>query len=123
MEKQVNIEAIISEDMPDKDTDFVKVFKLMSRKVIKDLYGGSINGAGDTLWWLVEQIRMGQHIVYAHPVFIAKDIGKSRAQVYKHLKLLEERGYIKKTDKPHLIMINPRYMFKGTATRKQLEDF
>ena len=126
MEREIQIEAFISEEIEEtegSDSNFVKVFKLMSRKVVKDLNGNRINGAGDTLWWMIEQIRLGQHIVYAHPRFIARDIGKSISQVYKHLKLLEENGYIKRTEQPHLVKINPRFMFKGTAKRCQLEDF
>ena len=92
--QEYQCEMIIAEGRDDfKDADFTKVFKLMSRKVVLDLGNGKINGAADTLWWIMDQMPMNNNYVGAKPQNIARDIGKSVVQVRRHLKHLLNLGF------------------------------
>ena len=116
--QEYQCEMIIAEGRDDfKDADFTKVFKLMSRKVVLDLGNGKINGAADTLWWIMDQMPMNNNYVGAKPQNIARDIGKSVVQVRRHLKHLLNLGYIAKTDIIHNYRVNPAMMFRGNAKR------
>jgi len=111
--------AIIPEQ---KDKDFVKMFKLMSTKVIQDLKAGGINGATDTLFWFIDQIQEMEPnqdpVVLADPQTIADDLGTGERTVYRHLKLLMEYGYIEQIKKRHHVYrVNPTMLFKGTLSK------
>ena len=118
-EQEYQCDMIIPEQKEEiKDGNFTKVYKLMSRKVVLDLGSGRINGATDTLWWIVDQMPMNQNYVGAHPEDISRDIGKSIVQVRRHLKRLITLGYISKTKITHCYKVNTGMMFRGTAKRR-----
>lgn len=96
-----------------RDRDFVKVFKLMSTKVIQDLRAG-LNGATDTLWWFIDNLRLGTDEIYAHPRHIATELGMSHETVKKHLRKLKDFGYIiQKDSRQHTYKVNAELIFKG----------
>ena len=109
-----------------KDRDFVKVFKLMTMTVLKDLGGGKIHGAADTLWWILDQLQgdIGTNMVIIRPDDVGPTIGKSEMQVRRHIKLLLRLGYIEKGQIKHLYKVNPDFVFRGSLkTRCQMEGF
>ena len=111
--------AIISEH---RDKDFVKMFKLMSTKVIQDLKAGGINGATDTLFWFIDQIQEMEPnqdpVVLVDPQTMADDLGTTEITIRNHLKLLKEHGYIEQLRKRHHIYrVNPTMLFKGTLSK------
>jgi len=100
-----------------KDRNFVKVFKLMSRKVIQDLKAG-LNGATDTLWWIIDHLKYDVNEVFAHPQDIARDLGINVRTAKRHLKILKDLGYIHQVKpKHHVYRIDPYLLFKGRIYR------
>lgn len=114
---------VVSPDMA-KDKDFVKVFKLMTWTVLKDLGGGKIHGAADTLWWILDQLQgdLGTNMVIIRPDEVGPIIGKSEMQVRRHIKLLLRLDYITKGPIKHLYKVNPSFMFRGSLQKYLSEE-
>lgn len=114
----VNTIALIPET---RDKDFVKVFKLMTTKVIKDLKAG-IDGAVFTLLWFIDRIQglepNQDPIVVVDPKDIAEDLGIGKRTVYYHLNLLKKHGYIEQIkNRQHIYRVNPMMIYKGTLKK------
>ncbi len=108
-----------------RDANFVKVFKVLTERVIKDLKAG-INGAVYTLFWFIDQIQdmkpNQEPIVIANPEDIAEALGKSRRTINRHLKLLIEHGYIKQImSRQFMYLVNPELIFKGVLKQYSSE--
>lgn len=117
--EEIEVLSIIPEV---KDKNFTKVFKLMSSKVVKDLKAG-LNGATDTLWWIIDNLQYNANEVYAHPKDIAKDLGMGLRTVERHLRLLKKYGYILQVDpRQHYYKVDPHMLFKGKVSRVYIED-
>lgn len=104
----------------ERDGNFVKVFKLFTEKVIKDLR--AIGKAINTLMWFIDKIQdlppNTDPIVVALPEEIAKELGISKRTVKRHLRVLKERGYIEQIRRRHYVYrVNPRMIFKGVLRR------
>jgi len=104
----------------ERDGGFVKVFKLFTEKVIKDLK--AIGGAISTLMWFIDKIQdfppNSDPVVVALPEEIARDLGICKRTVKRHLKILREHGYIEQVRKRHYVYrVNPRMVFKGVLRR------
>jgi len=112
----------------ERDGEFVKVFKLFTEKVIRDLK--TIGGAISTLMWFIDKIQSfppnSDPVIIALPEEIARDLGISKRTVKRHLKILKEHGYIEQVRKRHYAYrVNPRMVFKGVLRRyfkTQLEE-
>lgn len=113
---------VVSSEMA-KDTDFIKVFKLMTITVLKDLGGGRIHGAADTLWWVLDQLQgdIGTNMVIIRPEEVGPVIGKSSMQVRRHIKLLLKLGYIENGNIKHLYKVRPEFVFRGSL-QKYIEN-
>jgi len=114
----VNTIALIPEA---RDKNFVKVFKLMTTRVVKDLKAG-IDGAVYTLFWLIDKVQEMQPnqdpIVITDPETIAKDLGMSKRTIYRHLITLKKYGYIKQIKKNrHIYRVEPTMIYKGTLQK------
>ena len=122
VDKLVNIEtgevvSVIGIIPEVRDANFVKVFKVLTERVLKDLKAG-INGAVYTLFWFIDQIHdmkpNQEPVVIANPEDIAEALGKSRRTIERHLKLLIEHGYITQImNRQFMYLINPEMIFKG----------
>ena len=122
VEKLVNIEtgevvSVIGIIPEVRDANFVKVFKVLTERVLKDLKAG-INGAVYTLFWFIDQIQdmkpNQEPIVIANPEDIAEALGKSRRTINRHLKLLIEHNYIEQIiNRQFMYRVNPALIFKG----------
>ncbi len=122
VEKLVNIEtgevvSVIGIIPEVRDANFVKVFKVLTERVLKDLKAG-INGAVYTLFWFIDQIHdmkpNQEPIVVANPEDIAEALGKSRRTIERHLKLLIEHNYIEQImNRQFMYQVNPEMIFKG----------
>lgn len=104
----------------ERDGEFVKVFRLFTEKVIKDLR--TIGKAINTLMWFIDRIQdlppNSDPVVVALPEVIAKELGISKRTVKRHLRVLKEYGYIEQIKKRHYVYrVNPRMVFKGVLRR------
>lgn len=116
--KEVPVISFIPEA---RDKDFVKIFKLMSMKVVKDLQKG-LNGATSTLWWIIDKVSEfkpnDEPIVWADPKTIAKDLNISLPAVKKHIKKLKDFKYIEQIKpRQHIYKINPHFLYKGSLVQ------
>lgn len=122
VEKYVNLEtgevvSVIGIIPEQRDANFVKVFKVLTERVIRDLKAG-INGAVYTLFWFIDQIQdmkpNQEPIVIANPEDIAEALGKSRRTIERHLQLLIEHDYIEQImNRQFMYLVNPELIFKG----------
>lgn len=124
--KEIPIISVIPEA---RDKDFIKIFKLMSMKVLKDLQAG-LNGATDTLWWIIDHVMEfkpnEEPIVWIDPQLVAKDLKISPETVKKHVKKLKKFKYIEQIRPRHYnYKLNPNFIYKGSVVQyfeKQISD-
>lgn len=109
--EEVSVVSFIPEH---RDKNFVKIFKLMSTRVLQDLKASGLNGATDVLWWFIDKLHLESDEIFAVPADIAKEIGCSEIKVYKHLRKLRDLKYIFQVrPRQHMYKVNAAFIFKG----------
>ena len=103
------------------DTNFVKVFKCFTQKVLDDLEIES--GKAKLLFWFIDQVqgmRINQEpVIVATVEMISDDLGCAEISARKWLAVLIEKGYVKKCLTPkgkvlhNMYIINPGFVIKG----------
>lgn len=93
------------------DDNFVKVFKTLSEKVLKDIK--ALDGAVLLLFYILDNLSMNSDIVYLKAEYVSKVISRSPMQVRRYINQLLKLQYIFKTNEKHFYKINPKYLFKG----------
>jgi len=94
------------------DADWVKIFTGFSEALIKDedIAGKAIR----LLFWIMKELQMGSVEFYMHYSIIKEELGVSRDTYYRWVKILTNKGIIKKV-RPNIYMINPACVVRGTG--------
>jgi len=103
-----------------KDKDFVKIYKLFSKRLLEDL--GTINGEAKLLFWLIArtmelpvQSDLWIPVDYQE---VARELKVSKRSVMSYFKKLLELGYIEQfRPRNATFRIKPDYLYKGILSK------
>jgi hypothetical protein len=103
-----------------RDKGFVKLYKLLSSKLLEDL--GSLNGeARLLLWFIAKTLELPVQSDMWIPITfeeVAKDLKVSTRTIRSYIKRLLKLGYIEQYRKKHLTFrVKPDFLYKGSLVK------
>ena len=103
------------------DKGFVKVFVGFLEDLLED--EEVLGKSARLLLYAVKNADWNKLEVYLHHKTVCKDLGIAKRTYHYWLKTLTEKGYLERTEKPHIYKLKPYSFVKGSMAKLEDLDF
>jgi len=102
------------------DKRFIKFFDSFVIELLtdKDIAGKAIR----LLFYIASILDYDEDIFYLSPTEVSRELGVSRRTVFLWLKILIDKGIIKKTNRRNWYTVNRKCIYKGSVVRADNEE-